>query len=570
MIKHTKIVPLLCGGMTRRVWLATMLRSAIPTVAFPAVMPVSRMPARATHANDNATTMKARAAAQMAPVDPAHLYALAQRAVDAALSAGASYADTRLTRTIQHQYGMINKGWFQTDDELVGVGVRVLVNGCWGFAASPEWTDDEAVRLATSAVSQARANALGTIKPVELSKTQIATGTWATPVKIDPFTVPIEEKLDAIVYWKMCAEQAGIPFTNDGLPSGMGFTRQDRVLVTSEGTRITQTRYESGGAIRLGTSQTVYVPGLETSGSGWELFTDANLEDQFLRLADELRHRPKSVLPKPLNIGRYTVVYDGATMAAMLNATLGLATQLDRALGYEANAGGTSFVDDPLGMLGHFQVAAPTVTVTTNRSTPRHLATVRWDEEGTAPVATTLINNGVLVDFQTTREQATWLGLYYTRIGRPVQSNGCAVAEDALAIPLQQKPNLVLQPNPEAVSVDTLIANVKDGLFVEGGDVTCDFQGRNGLIVGNIHEIKNGRLGKPVAGGSIIFNSLEFWKHITALGGTGTRGTLPVSQYGWRTLIEQKGQPPQRASYSVMAPAAIVTEQTVIDPSRKA
>jgi TldD protein len=559
---------------TRRTWLlGTVRTSALGVLAPTAVHALQGRSATARPRSGVDAETRARLAAHAASVDPEPLYALGTRGVEAALRAGASYADTRLTRTVRHQYDMGDTGRLSADDELLGIGVRALVNGYWGFAACPLWDADEVTRLAADAVAQARVNAFGGIRTVELGKIPVARGTWATPIRVDPFTVPIEEKLDAIVYWKACAERAGIPFVNQGMSSGFSFTRQERILVTSEGTRTTQTRYEIGGVMQVERPPlgSMWVRGLETAGKGWELLQDANPPEQFPKLLDDLRKQAGHKVPIiPGNVGRYTIVCDGRTMASMLDETLGAATQLDRALGYEANASGTSYLSDPLAMLGHLAVASPLVTMTANRSAPAELATVKWDEEGVEATETTLVTKGVLTDFQTTREQAAWLAPYYTRAGRPVRSNGCANAEDALAITLQHMPNLAIAPHPSALNTDALIASIKTGLFIEGGRARCDFQGRNGLLRGQIREITNGRLGALVANAGVYFNSLDFWKHVTAVGDRSTEGLFQVSQFGLGQVWDEKGEPAQRTSHSVRSPAAIIDNQTIINPARKA
>jgi TldD protein len=267
-------------------------------------------------------------------------------------------------------------------------------------------------------------------------------------------------------------------------------------------------------------------------------------------------------------------------MASVLDATLGTATQLDRALGYEANANGTSQVNDPLTMLGTVSVASPMITVTANRSAPGQLATVHWDAEGVVPREITLVKNGILTDFQTTREQAVWLAPYYVKENRPIVSNGCAASEDALNVTMQHMPNLSLEPAAASVSLDDLIANVSNGILFEGGTVVqVDAQARNGLIQANRwRKIHNGRVGSLLSDGVIAFNTLEFWKNVSALGGAGTRMTVPFSQYpiGGREApyygmsARTKGQPPQMSSYSLQAVAATVRNQAVIDPMRKA
>lgn len=503
--------------------------------------------------------------------DPESFFRLAERAIDAAQRAGAGYADARITRVVQHRYSMNGPGELVYDEELVGIGVRALVGGVWGFASSPELDLDEAERLAQAATAEAKTNAVAGMTPVELAKSPAATGTWQTPISVDPFTVSIEEKLDYIAYWKGCAAREGIPFANDGLTSSLNFVREEQVLVTSEGTRIMQTRYQTGGQMNLGSQATISVKNIETRGTGWELFENAKILEQFPQLREELRRRANMSRVKSLQVGRYTLVCDGAVMAAMLDQTLGVATQLDRARGEEANATGTSYLNDPLGMLGQFAVGAPLVNVSANRSAPAQLATVKWDDEGVEPTDTLLVRDGVLTDFQTSREQATLLAPYYTKAGRPIRSNGHATAASALSVTLQNTPNLTLVPARTGVSWESLIANIADGIAVtDGGRVQCDVQNRNGLLFRTqLREIKNGRLGAFIDGGGISFNSLDFWKHLTVLGNAETMDSIWVSQYDL-SVHSLKGEPGQRVSYTVSAPAATITNQIVIDPRRRA
>ena len=522
----------------------------------------------------------ARMTAQSLPMDPAPASVLAQRAVEAAQRAGASYADARLTRIVMHSYGMDGQGSFNGDQELLGVGVRALVNGAWGFAASPMWDTDEVVRLAHDAVIQAKANAAGEHTPLELATAPVARGTWMTPIRIDPFTIPIEEKMDYIVYWKARAEAADIPYKSDGFNSGFGFVRHEQVLATSEGTHVQQTRYETRGLMILGKdpslpslpSNPVSVKHLELAGAGWELLLDAKIPDQFPALHEEWRKvNAERVSLTPLEVGRYTLVCDGDVMARILNATLGMATQLDRAMGYEANAGGTSFLNDPLAMVGTFPVASPLVTVSANRSAPTQLATVKWDDEGVEPADTILVRDGMLMDFQTTREQASWLGPYYARADRPVRSNGYAASQDGLSITLQHMPNLALTPTRLDTSVDALVSTVQDGIFLDGAHaVQCDFQGSNGLILPNrMWTVKHGRIDKEIRDGAVSFNTLNFWKNITTLGGLSTVDALRFTPYPV-PFDTPKGEPAQFVSRTIIAPAAVVEKQIVLDPRKKA
>ena len=455
-----------------------------------------------------------------------------------------------------------------------------------GFAACPNADRTDIERLAQEAVAQAAVNAHGPPRAVALDVLPAVVGTWTTPVAIDPFTVSIEEKCDTIRYWMDYADRVGVDINN---MSQLHFVRQERVMATSDGTCVRQTLYESDGTIRCDirfqNNDAVTIPllGLQPIGKGWELFVEDRhvLEQIDAVLARGAAWEALQKDARPSMIGRYTLVCDGATMASLLEQTLGIATQLDRALGYEANAGGTSFIDDPLGMVGHYALAAPSVTVTANRTAPTQLATVKWDDEGVAPEPFTLIKDGVLTDFQTTREQAGWLAPYYQRQGRPMRSNGCAAAEDALVITLQHMPNLALTPNASAVGLDDLVAGVKDGILLEGCIARADFQARNGLLgvdgdnpESRWRKITNGKVGPALKGGAVMFNTRDLWKHITAVGGATTQAVLANSQYpfgSWVGLLgaEGKGQPPQRTSHSVSAVAATISNQAVIDLSRK-
>jgi TldD protein len=507
---------------------------------------------------------------------------IAQQAVAAAVRAGAHYAEARLTHTDVHHMGFGKPGtWYETR----GVGVRVLIDGAWGFAGTSGTEGVDVEELARNAIVQAKTNARGQQQPAKLDQVTPAVGRWATPVKIDPFTVPIEEKLAALQYWLDYSVEVG--YSLDVLSSWIAFVRQERTLATSEGTRCSQTVYESSGVMNvvrfnnINKEPPTIMPlhGLKPAAKGWELFLEADIPAQLRNIEKRFAER-KQLPAKPVQIGRYTLVCDGETMAALLERTLGMATQLDRALGYESNASGTSFLNDPLGMLGTFNVGSPLVTVTANRSAPGQLATVKWDEEGVAPEDFTLVKAGVLVDYQTTREQATWLAPYYQKQGKPIRSRGCAAAENAGVLPLQQMPNLALAPAATDTSLEDLIAAVPNGILVRKGRTHADFQGRSGQLQGDLREIRDGRLGRPLTGGAVRYDSMNLWRGVTALGGPKTRAVLSSTPYPYvlfQAMVDRsqgsypvKGEPPQRTSYSVEAVAATITNQTVFDIWRKA
>jgi TldD protein len=497
------------------------------------------------------------------------------------VAAGASYADARVTRDVQQLYPFMgNRGnYFGADMELNGLGVRVLVDGTWGFAAAPRISRNRAVQLAKTAVAQAKGNALGAEQPVSLGRPSVARGQWVTPMRIDPFTISVEEKNDTIGAWIANAIRHGTPI--DTMFSRIHFARQERVLATSDGTLCSQRLYETGGDIiftELTNSGRVSVSldGLDSCGRGWELFEDAKIWDQIVHIRERMRAKLElTARTRPVLVGRYTIVCDGATMAALTDATLGVATQLDRALGYEANASGTSFLDDPLNMLGSFQATSPLVTLTGNRSAPTQLGTVAWDDEGVVPKEAQFITNGVVTDFQTTREQAEWLAPYYAKANRPTGSHGYAAAERALKVTMQHAPNLAIVPSHSAISLDRLVSDVPDGILITEGLATTDMQARNGVLAGTMRQIKNGRVGRALSGGAILFNTLDFWKKLQTIGDASTVGLATVSQYPYGTIFpisldRTKGQPPQVTSRTITAPAATIINQAVVDVTRKA
>jgi TldD protein len=457
------------------------------------------------------------------------------------------------------------------DRESLAIGVRALVNGYWGFAASPLWTDEDAVRLAREATAQAKANALGPAQTVDLGTIPVASGSWTMPVTIDPFTVPFEERMDFVQSWyDRATDYSQRVFS---VLASAAFVRQGRAVATSEGAYFSQTLYESVCDCRFRVKhpdwrykvrQSAQAHGMQWSGQGWELLLNANPHAQIPRMfeeADELLRAPE----KPVEIGRFDVVFPASIVASLVDQTIGMATELDRALGYEANASGTSYLNRPLKMLGSYKAGSSLITVTGNRNTPGGLATVRWDDEGVIPNEMTLVRDGIVTDFQTTREQATWLAPWYQQQRQPVQSHGCAGSATALDVTIQRPPNLALQPGESSINMEDLVANTKRGILVLQSQVYTDFQGRTGLGGGFpllLREIVNGKPGAILLGANFMFNTSQLWNDVIALGGPSS-----ARNYG---MLRKKGQPEQSIRHSVSAVPIAVKEVAIFDNTRKA
>ncbi len=503
------------------------------------------------------------------PIEDPAVKALALRAIEAAKSAGAQYADARLTRTQYQSIAPLIPN--QTvDRQTLAIGVRVLINGYWGFASSQLWTDQDAVRLAQEAAQQAKFNALGPAQTVDLGTIPVASGSWTTPVKIDPFTIPFEERLDFFQSWMDLARIRNPRQAFLVVASG-AFQKQGRAIATSEGAYFTQTLWQSVGYAvlslkhpdwRVRKIHRAYAYGMEEASKGWELMIEADPHSQILRMYDEVQELLLAP-EKPVDIGRFDVVFPASVVAALVDQTIGMPTELDRALGFEANAGGTSYLNQPLKMLGSYKVGNPSITVTGNRSADGGLATVKWDDEGVIPTEMTLVRNGIVTDFQTTREQAAWLAPWYQQQKNPVQSHGCAGSATALDITMQRSPNLVLQPGKESIGLEDLIADTKKGILVVQSNVTTDFQGRTGTGASMVlREIVDGKRGALLNGANFLFNTSQLWSDVIALGGHSS-----AAPYAMRRI---KGQPAQENRHSVSAVPMTVKDVAIFDNTRKA
>jgi TldD protein len=541
------------------------------------------------------------------------MLALAERAVEAAVAAGATYSDVRLTHTMSEHYtgaylgrqndnnlatpsdslrwrpniDMSGAGIARRPDSVagiptlhIGIGVRALINGYWGFASSPVWTDDETVRLGREAASQAALNArAGRSRSVELGTIPIVRrGRWVQP-GIDPFAVSIDEKLD-VLRMMLDLPVQGFRFgvAAVGPQGSLALWRETRVFASSEGASYTQVRYRCEprpiylgfrGDWERGEQDGVWEMAWNPeplTGRGWESIRDLDWATIAKGLLAQARAqtRERAAASKPVQVGQYDVVFGASATANILYHTLSKATELDRALGYEANASGTSYLGpDPFQWLGT-AVTSPLITLTANRTIPHALGTVAWDDEGVAGTEFPLIQDGVLVDYQSTRELAQGLAPWYAKQGKTVPLHGCAVAETALDYPIQMNPNFVLQPGSEAVQVEDLIKDTKLGVYFPSADTDADQQSRNGIAVTmpGPREIRNGRLGGTLTGAAVLFSSMDFWKSVQAIGGPGS------AQYS--TQNEMKGEPSQQSSCNVCAVPMKVTKCNVIDFKKKA
>jgi len=502
-------------------------------------------------------------------IDVANLKILLEAAVTAATDYGASYADAHVRYirredweefTWRDQHASYPLPSWLTK---LGITVRALVDGMWGVAgAGGMLTLDAAAGLGRSAAGQAKTVTSGvamqTLRRVtELAPAPVVTGEWTTPIGIDPFQVSPEEKADyGIALMDLLGRQRHV----DRAELAVQFMKEQRIFASSTGSYVTQMLFTTKGTFSLSVERDWVTEHpawrsadfFSAAGAGWEYVRNAPFQDEMARMIDEARSAQRA---KPIDVGRYDVVFDARSMAEILTDSIGVATQLDRALGYEANGVGTSYLGDPLAMLGTFKMGSPLLNVKANRSMPAGAATVQWDDEGVVPQDVTLVKDGILTDFQTTREGAAWLSSSYEKIGHSVRSNGCA-GRYGVPAPVQQvSPNVILEPGQHDLSFENLVQSTKKGLAIIGwAGGAIDQQGLNGWGAGQvIYEITNGKFTGTVDFDrtKFLYRSPEFWRNLVAIGGPRSVRTFGFERYRDSEL--------DRAIHTVSSPPAKVT-----------
>ncbi|HEX7239112.1 MAG TPA: TldD/PmbA family protein [Longimicrobiaceae bacterium] len=516
--------------MDRREFLVRSAALAAGAAAFPGTVP------------------RAQASAAGFADDPA-VRELAMRALDAARLAGAGYADVRVTRNRNQSVSTRERQITGFEDsETFGFGVRVLADGAWGFAASRELTLPEVDRVARQAVAQAKANALAMARPVTLAPTEsYPDGVWRSPIRTDPFEVPIEDKVALL----LAANEAALGVKGTRfVTSSMFFVREEKTFASTEGTFTRQTIYRSYPQM----SVTAVDPGgrdfqvrnstpVQPMGLGYEHVTDSRLVESAPVWAEDA---VKKLTARPVQPGRYDLVLLPSHLFLTIHESVAHPTELDRILGYEANFAGTSFMSPPERFLGRFRLGPEILSFEGERSAPGSLATVGWDDEGVKPDEYLIVKNGVLDDLQTTREQAPMLADWYRASGKPVRSHGNSYAESWADVQFQRMPNVNLRPNPERdVSLDELVADVKDGIMIEGrGSYSIDQQRYNAQFGGQVfHEIKNGRVGGMLKDVAYQMRTPEFWNAVDGIGGKST-------YFVGGSFNDGKGQPSQSNAVS--------------------
>ena len=434
---------------------------------------------------------------------------LVSRALDTA-ARSAQYADVRLVETSQERF-VVRNGVVDTlsMDESLGIGVRVLVDGAWGFASSNLLSPAEADRVAVTAVAVAKASASLSAGPVELGPPVTSRGVYTTPVKIDPFTIYPEAKL-ALLFE---ADAAMAPVQGlSARQSNLIFIRERKTFANSEGATVEQTIFEAGGGIQAtavgeGEVQRRSYPqsfGRQQGCAGWEYVLDMELAENAERTATEA----VSLLTAdrcPSDVTT-TIIIGGSQLGLQIHESCGHAIELDRVMGSEAAYAGTSFLTTE--KLYDFQYGSEQVNITADSVRTPGLGSFGWDDEGVPAQSTPIIDAGRFVGYLMSRETAASLGM---------ASNGTMRAASWNRIPLIRMTNVSLEPG--TWELEDLIADTEDGIFMDLNrswsidDRRYNFQ--FGTEVG--YEIKNGKLGRLLRNCTYTGITPEFWRSCDAV-----------------------------------------------------
>jgi TldD protein len=475
---------------------------------------------------------------------------IADAALTHAATLGASYADIRINRyrresisTREQQVQNVQRS------TSYGFGLRVLVNGAWGFASSNVVDATSARHAAELAVCIAKANAMLATRKVVLADAAKVVTSWTSSFKKDPFEVSLETKIGFLLNLNKTALVPGVSFVT----SQILFADEQKYFASSEGSRITQRlirtypQFQTTATDRAsGDFQTRPVVD-RAKLLGYEYVE----EPMWLADAEKAGHEVVEKLKsKPVSAGRYDIVVDPTQLFLAIHESCGHATELDRALGYEANSAGTSFIKPT--DAGKLRYGSNIVNMVGDRTQLGGLATTGYDDEGVKSDEWHIVRDGVFVDWQTTRELAPQIG--------QKRSHGCLHCDSWASVPFPRMPNVSLQPAKTDVTLDQLFSGIRRGLYIVGRGVSSIDQQRYNFQFGGgvIREIRDGKLGAMVRDAAYQSRTPDFWASCDGVGG-------PATYQLWGTAADGKGEPGQTNQVSHGCPPARFRNITVLN-----
>ena len=506
-------------------------------------------------------------------LDPALKKRLADTALGAAREGGAEYCDVRIGRYLRQ---FLNTREHRVENvvntESTGLGVRVLADGAWGFAATSTLTPDAVAAAARQALAVAKANAKVASSRVQLAPAKaLGEVHWKTPIQRNPMHVPVKDKVDLLLGVNAAAMQAGASF----ISSNLFQVNEQKYFASTDGSYIDQDVYRiwapfTATAVDKASGKFRSRDGLSSPmGMGYEflepkpahrvelpsgvvVYSDSyDMRADAVAAARDAQAKLKAPSVKP---GKYDLVLDPSHLFLTIHESVGHPLELDRVLGYEANYAGTSFATlDKRD--AKFQYGSELVNIVADRTQAHSLGAVGYDDEGMPAQKWHLIRDGVLVNYQATRDQAHILGLD--------ASQGCSYADSWSSVQFQRMPNVSLQAGTKPLAPAQMVADVEDGIYIIGrGSYSIDQQRYNAQFGGQLfYEIRNGEVAGMVEDGAYQIRTPEFWASCSAicdardfrLGGS---------------FFDGKGQPGQVSAVSHGASTTRFDGQNVINTAR--
>ncbi|KAF1719615.1 TldD protein [Pseudoxanthomonas wuyuanensis] len=498
---------------------------------------------------------------------------LADAALAAARQSGATYCDVRIGRYLR-QFVITREDKVQNvvNTESTGVGIRVIVNGAWGFAATNQLSSQSVAQAAQQAAAIARANSKTQTAPVQLAPAPgVGEVSWRTPIKKNAMEVPLKEKVDLLLGVNASAINAGADFVN----SMLFLVNEQKYFASTDGSYIDQDVHriwapmtvtaidKASGKFRtrdgLSSPMGLGYEYLDGAASGKVLTPNGvtnygmsyDMQEDAIAAAKQARAKLTAPSVKP---GKYDLVLDPSHTWLTIHENVGHPLELDRVLGYEANYAGTSFAtldkrED------RFQYGSDIVNLFADKTQEGSLGAVGFDDEGVRTKRWDLVSNGKLVDYQTIRDQAHILG--------KSESDGCCYADSWSSVQFQRMANVSLAPGKDKLSVADMIKDVENGIYIIGdGSFSIDQQRYNAQFGGQLfYEIKKGQITRQIEDVAYQIRTPEFWNACVAI--------CDESDYRLGgSFFDGKGQPGQVSAVSHGSSTARFNGMNVINTAR--
>ena len=507
-------------------------------------------------------------------IDVAQKKRMADVALNAARSKGASYTDVRIGRYL-NQFVVTREDRVENivNTESFGIGIRVIANGSWGFAATDNLDTDSIAKTAALAVSIAKENARLLTEPVQLAPQKgYGEVSWKTPIEKNAFEVPMKEKVDLLMSVNDAAMKGGANYMN----SLLFLVNEQKYFASTDGSYIDQDVHRIWPTFTI-TKIDAATGKFETRdamsspmGMGFE-YLNARPEDKIKGLTGTLYKNRYDMLEdaragaqevglkmgaKSVEPGKYDLVIDPTNLFLTIHESTGHPTELDRVLGYEANFAGTSFLTLDKWKSGKFNYGSKLVNIVADKTQPYSLGAVGYDDEGVGTQEWDVIKDGILVNYQAIRDQAHIIGLDH--------SQGCCFADSWSDIQFQRMPNISLRPGKVPMTPADIVKNVEKGIYIVGASsYSIDQQRYNFQFSGQLfYEIKNGKIGQMMKDVAYQSNTQEFWNACSAI--------ADKSDYRLGgSFFDGKGQPGQVSAVSHGASTTRFNGINVINTARK-